>query len=53
MAGGSPGALGANRVERADGTVTEMAGCDSVDVQPGDVLVIETPGGGGYGHPDR
>jgi 5-oxoprolinase (ATP-hydrolysing) len=49
MAGGSPGALGANRVERADGTVTQMAGCDSVDVQPGDVLVIETPGGGGYG----
>ena len=49
MAGGSPGALGANRVERADGTVTEMAGCDSVDVEPGDVLVIETPGGGGYG----
>ena len=25
------------------------AGCDSVDVEPGDVLVIETPGGGGYG----
>jgi 5-oxoprolinase (ATP-hydrolysing) len=49
MAGGSPGALGANRVECADGTVTQMAGCDSVDVQPGDVLVIETPGGGGYG----
>jgi 5-oxoprolinase (ATP-hydrolysing) len=49
MAGGSPGALGANRVERADGTVTELAGCDSVDVQSGDVLVIETPGGGGYG----
>jgi 5-oxoprolinase (ATP-hydrolysing) len=51
MAGGSPGALGANRVERADGTVTEMAGCDSVEVRPGDVLVIETPGGGGYGLP--
>jgi 5-oxoprolinase (ATP-hydrolysing) len=51
MAGGSPGALGANRVECADGMVTEMAGCDSVDVQPGDVLVIETPGGGGYGRP--
>jgi 5-oxoprolinase (ATP-hydrolysing) len=53
MAGGSPGALGANRVERADGTVTEMAGCDSVDVQPDDVLVVETPGGGGYGRVDR
>jgi len=49
MAGGSPGSLGANRVERRDGTVVHLGGCDSVEVQPGDVLVIETPGGGGYG----
>ncbi|MEU1627568.1 hydantoinase B/oxoprolinase family protein [Streptomyces sp. NPDC020096] len=51
LAGGAPGSLGANRVERADGTVTRMGGCDSVDVRPGDVLVVETPGGGGYGSP--
>ncbi|MFJ8108425.1 hydantoinase B/oxoprolinase family protein [Streptomyces sp. NPDC096132] len=51
MAGGAPGALGANRVERADGTVVELAGSDSVEVGPGDVLVVETPGGGGYGPP--
>ncbi|WP_406328411.1 hydantoinase B/oxoprolinase family protein [Streptomyces sp. NBC_00203] len=51
MAGGAPGALGANRVERADGTVTELGGSGSTDVGPGDVLVIETPGGGGYGPP--
>ncbi|MQA82554.1 MAG: 5-oxoprolinase [Streptosporangiales bacterium] len=51
LAGGSPGGLGRNRVERADGTVDDMAGCDSVEVAPGDVLVIETPGGGGYGTP--
>ncbi|MCI3244494.1 hydantoinase B/oxoprolinase family protein [Streptomyces spinosisporus] len=51
MAGGEPGALGANRVERADGTVTVLGGSDSADVGPGDVLVIETPGGGGYGPP--
>jgi 5-oxoprolinase (ATP-hydrolysing) len=38
-------------VERADGTVTELAGSDAADVGPGDVLVIETPGGGGYGPP--
>lgn len=49
MNGGSPGGLGSNRVERADGTVVPMAACDSVDVEPGDVLVVETPGGGGYG----
>ncbi|MGW0149275.1 hydantoinase B/oxoprolinase family protein [Streptomyces sp. NPDC003333] len=53
MAGGAPGALGANRVEHADGTVTTLAGSDSADVGPGDVLVIETPGGGGYGPPSR
>ncbi|MBM7786837.1 hydantoinase B/oxoprolinase family protein [Tenggerimyces flavus] len=49
LAGGSPGALGRNYVVRADGTEVSMAGADSVDVQPGDVLVVETPGGGGYG----
>ncbi|HLR99684.1 MAG TPA: hydantoinase B/oxoprolinase family protein [Mycolicibacillus parakoreensis] len=49
MAGGEPGALGANRIDRADGTTRTLAGCDCVDVGPGDVLVIETPGGGGYG----
>lgn len=51
MAGGSPGAIGHNRVERADSSVTELAGCDATDVAPGDTLVIETPGGGGYGEP--
>ncbi|MEV5313477.1 hydantoinase B/oxoprolinase family protein [Streptomyces sp. NPDC052610] len=57
MAGGEPGALGANRVEHADGTVTALAGSDTASVGPGDVLVVETPGGGGYGppstHPQR
>ncbi|WP_030221406.1 hydantoinase B/oxoprolinase family protein [Streptomyces sp. NRRL WC-3626] len=51
MAGGTPGALGAHRIERADGTVTRLAGSDSANVGPDDVLVIETPGGGGYGPP--
>ena len=49
LAGGSAGALGVNRVRRADGSVTPMNACDSVDVLPGDVVEIETPGGGGYG----
>jgi 5-oxoprolinase (ATP-hydrolysing) len=52
MAGGGPGALGRNYVERADGTVTELAGADSAEVGVDDVLVVETPGGGGYGAPD-
>jgi 5-oxoprolinase (ATP-hydrolysing) len=51
MAGGSPGELGRNRVVRADGSTVELAGCDSTEVGPGDTLVIETPGGGGYGTP--
>jgi 5-oxoprolinase (ATP-hydrolysing) len=51
MAGGRPGALGRDRVERADGTVRHLPGCAGVDVAAGDVLVIETPGGGGYGEP--
>ena len=49
LAGGAPGALGVNRVERADGTVEQLPGCASVRMQPGDVFVIQTPGGGGYG----
>ncbi|MFI8939699.1 hydantoinase B/oxoprolinase family protein [Streptomyces syringium] len=51
MAGGSPGALGASRVERADGSTVPLAGCDFVEVGTGDVLVVRTPGGGGYGTP--
>jgi 5-oxoprolinase (ATP-hydrolysing) len=50
MAGGEPGALGRNLVHRADGTVVELAGCDSAEVNLGDILEIHTPGGGGYGH---
>ncbi|HEX6197905.1 MAG TPA: hydantoinase B/oxoprolinase family protein [Jiangellaceae bacterium] len=49
LAGGSPGALGRNLIERADGTTVQLAGCDLADVNPDDVLVIETPGGGGFG----
>ncbi|MGH3876339.1 MAG: hydantoinase B/oxoprolinase family protein [Actinophytocola sp.] len=49
MAGGSPGALGRNRILRASGEVRELSGCDSADLEPGDVLEIVTPGGGGYG----
>jgi 5-oxoprolinase (ATP-hydrolysing) len=51
MAGGQEGACGRNYVERAGGSRTELAGVDTTDVGAGDVLVIETPGGGGYGPP--
>ncbi len=49
--GGAPGALGRHWVERADGAVTPMRGCDTADLAPGEVFVIETPGGGGFQPP--
>ena len=49
MAGGAPGECGHNYVERADGTVDELLGTDGTEMNPGDVFVIKTPGGGGYG----
>ncbi|UKY48665.1 hydantoinase B/oxoprolinase family protein [Streptomyces inhibens] len=52
MAGGAPGALGANSIERADGSREELRGCDAADVGVDDVLVLRTPGGGGYGAAD-
>jgi 5-oxoprolinase (ATP-hydrolysing) len=51
MAGGEPGAVGINRIERRDGSVEVLGHIGSVAMQPGDVFVIETPGGGGYGTP--
>jgi 5-oxoprolinase (ATP-hydrolysing) len=51
MAGGLPGALGRNRIERANGAVQELQGADKAQMEPGDVFVIETPGGGGFGSP--
>jgi 5-oxoprolinase (ATP-hydrolysing) len=49
LAGGEPGAVGRNWVERADGTREELGAKATVHMQPGDTFVIETPGGGGYG----
>ncbi|MFN0162358.1 MAG: hydantoinase B/oxoprolinase family protein [Burkholderiales bacterium] len=49
MAGGGDGQVGRNYVERADGTVTELGGSEETVCQPGDVFVVQTPTGGGYG----
>jgi 5-oxoprolinase (ATP-hydrolysing) len=51
MAGGEPGKVGRNWVERADGSTLPLAGADKAELEPGEVFVIETPGGGGYGTP--
>jgi 5-oxoprolinase (ATP-hydrolysing) len=49
MAGGEPGQVGRNSVRRVDGRIDALDGCDSTPMQPGDIFIIETPGGGGYG----
>ncbi len=49
LAGGADGALGINTLERSSGEVEVLPATASVTVGPGDVMVIETPGGGGYG----
>jgi 5-oxoprolinase (ATP-hydrolysing) len=47
--GGQAGATGLNRVRRADGRVESIGHIGSVQMQPGDVFEIHTPGGGGFG----
>jgi len=51
VGGGRPGALGRNWVERRNGTREEFGATCRVDMGAGDVFVIQTPGGGGYGEP--
>lgn len=49
LEGGEPGAPGAQRVIRASGDVVELGSVDGCEVEAGDRLVLETPGGGGWG----
>jgi 5-oxoprolinase (ATP-hydrolysing) len=51
MAGGEHGKVGRNWIERAGGERIELRGADRAELAAGDVFVIETPGGGGYGRP--
>lgn len=51
LAGGEPAQVGRNSVQRRDGTVEELGSTANVEMQAGDVFIIETPGGGGYGTP--
>lgn len=47
--GGSPGNLGKNWIEKADGTIIELEGCAQTLLQKNDSIVIQTPTGGGFG----
>ncbi|SER35305.1 hydantoinase B/oxoprolinase family protein [Sphingobium sp. YR768] len=49
LAGGQPGDVGRNRVERADGTIEPLGPTATAHLQAGDAFIIETPGGGGFG----
>jgi 5-oxoprolinase (ATP-hydrolysing) len=49
--GGEDGEVGANYVERVNGSVEQLDSSASAEMQVGDVFVIKTPGGGGYKAP--
>ena len=51
LAGGGDALPGINQIERTSGEVEVLPATASVTVLPGDVMVIATPGGGGYGAP--
>jgi 5-oxoprolinase (ATP-hydrolysing) len=52
LEGGGPGEVGINSVTRADGEFVGLSGTDQIELYPGDVVTIKTPGGGGYGSID-
>lgn len=49
MKGGENGLAGQNSVQRADGSIEILSGNDQTEMSVGDVFIIKTPGGGGYG----
>jgi 5-oxoprolinase (ATP-hydrolysing) len=51
LAGGGDALPGRNAVERGERTVEELGPTAAVTMAAGDVFVIETPGGGGFGEP--
>jgi 5-oxoprolinase (ATP-hydrolysing) len=49
LAGGASGQVGRTYVRRSNGDLVDLGSCGETSVQPGDSVVIETPGGGGFG----
>jgi 5-oxoprolinase (ATP-hydrolysing) len=49
--GGGVGMVGRNRILRADATLEELPACVQTEVRAGEVLILETPGGGGWETP--
>ncbi|MFO1062986.1 MAG: hydantoinase B/oxoprolinase family protein [Pirellulales bacterium] len=48
--GGQPGQVGSNWLIRQNGTRSPLPGCCQVELQAGDAIELQTPGGGGYGN---
>jgi 5-oxoprolinase (ATP-hydrolysing) len=51
IGGGEDAKPGVNQIVRKDGSVETLGATASSEMAPGDMFVIETPGGGGYGLP--
>jgi 5-oxoprolinase (ATP-hydrolysing) len=51
LAGGEPGQRGSQYVLRRSGERLDLRSVDGCEVEPGDRLVLLTPGGGGFGSP--
>ena len=49
LSGGASGQVGRTYVRRSNGDLVDLGSCGETSVQPGDSVVIETPGGGGFG----
>jgi 5-oxoprolinase (ATP-hydrolysing) len=49
LQGGQPGKVGKSYVQRIDGSIENLGSCGQREVRAGDTIVIETPGGGGFG----
>ena len=52
LAGGADAATGRNLLQKANGDIVRLEATASFQVEPGDILIIDTPGGGGYGAPE-
>ena len=53
ISGGEAGKPGKQVLIRGDGSRKTLEAVANLDVQPGDRLVLQTPGGGGAGHPEQ
>ncbi len=53
LKGGLDGGAGEHYVVKGSGEVIRLSGKDTVYLNRGDIVVVNTPGGGGYGKPEE